>query len=49
MIYFESLWPFEVTEIKCENFILRYTFQFLVKKFTSILRQIAITLSNVVM
>jgi len=32
MIHWEALLPFEIREIKCENFILRYTFQFLAKK-----------------
>jgi hypothetical protein len=49
MIHCESLLPFEIREIKRENFMLRYTFQFLVKRTTSVLRHVTITLSNVVM
>jgi hypothetical protein len=49
MIQYESLLPLEIREIKFENFILRYTFQFLVKKLQAFFRHITITLSNVVM
>jgi hypothetical protein len=49
MIHCESLLPLEIREIKFENFILRYIFQFLVKKLQAFFRHITITLSNVVM